>query len=1357
MATSSKANIARFAAVAAVAGISTMVGSPELTGILGATALAALPISKDLLQNVQEILKEPARQWAGGLAQDTVTKIAEVFEDTTPGLNEQMRIAVAQATQIAVKDVWNSFHQLRYYKDAKDKAAIDEIFKTLLSVTQDAQFLRTAIGNLRENGEMYVLVRSESKRISDILREEIVKYLADHDEGVVNFLQLCLPSCIVTRFIELLNINSEEGIQARNAFTILHLTSILEGIKTLRTQLDTLLFGQSVTNKRLEEFELKFTELLKLANTSVDSSLVFKYVQEYLQQISRRELLHEVTVYISTASEDLLGFREEVKKYFGKFSSYYVADSNTPLTDKERQDYIAACDLFVGIYSEPKYPVFQGIDELGIAYNHFRRCLVYVPGNSSPDPSLHAPKHDTSDGVNDGGVRVTPIYQFLSATDLVMSLERRLQELERGELTGFPRDVIAKRWEQWIIDQRQELWQNDLYNNSAQLASPLEKHCNKLFGTRWHIDALRLAQAVVQAAKKLLAASTELQANAKQNLQKYTTLPVDCQIENYDQIQKRLADWCAPYKMEQLIQDIKNLISRQKPRKNNVKLAQRLLYNWLNTVKQLNKFLATPKYTNCFLVLGQLGSGKSHFVARLLERHNQEDASEKLFCLYIPLELARRGGAGQATIDQLVKNTAALQMQDKPSGPAWRSLQELSSFVQTEQGKLLIILDDLDQWIQSQTLKLNELQEYIARHTNIHNLYWVICASEADYEFAVTSPYATTNFWHHYGHVEDIDPTSSTGWIRLDRLNDQENVWREILKTELGDEELPDNVLSTLDDVSSDLLSLPFVTRIIADLIRTGEIPLSELPNLYYIGFVVGFWKKRLDKALRRSEIDPVSLERTIYLISGTCLEEGSSLIAKPMLLRRVLELDEKRTDNFDEASVRAAIRNLTSIELLSEETADVARYGHRIELDVLPIWLWKSGTYLMDRLADDVHAGEDVRNWLAKYIVGDQANSYLQGVIEFLIMLVDVGDRSITTVEERVNQDVAQLLTQNIVLALPAYQSRVWLAASKASTTFQHSIAIWLEKLIGQVRIDPSSVYQYLYFLKYAAAPESHDSGVPLPVRVKLAQPYYNVIGPWYTDYFLDAVEDLAATEQRGEELIATFVHFYGIEPILPSSAKWSTTGAMAAWSYSLLCDLLPENDPVADATELRQWIIQFLEGTARTRVNRKVEKYDYYWVSFLRCYCDSLAVDLTQERMNTLQKEGWFSATGDLAYLADIREMMEDQLTSASGKYFREKAKLPQKSNYTLLVKSWTESTGDVDRQRVAFFLIYHSVPAKGPYRRRMVNEELWAILQTLRSESHIQELLRQEIFALWYKRQEEGRNTVDPMGSQTEPIRT
>lgn len=1341
MATSSKANIAKFLAVATVAGISTMVGSPELPGILGATALAALPISKDLLQNVQEILKEPARQWAGGFAQDTVTKIAEVFEDTTPGLNEQLRVIVAQATQIAVKDVWNSFHDVPYYQRATDKAAMDEIFRTLYAVTKERQFLRIAIADLRENGEMYVLVRNQSKRVSDILKEEIVKHLADHDEGVVNFLQLCLPSCIVTRFVELLSKNSEEGIQARNAFTILHLTSILEGIKTLRTQLDTLLFGQSVTNKRLEEFELKFTELLKPTNTSLDSSLVFKYVQEYLQQISRRELLHEVTVYISTASEELLGFREEVRKYFSRFSSYYVADSNTPLTDKERQEYIAACDLFVGIYPESSHPVFQGVDELGIAYSHFRRCLVYVP----------TPKQAIPDSENDREVRVIPTYQFLSATDLVTNLERRLQELEQGELTGFPRDVIAKRWEQWLINQRQELWQNDLYNSSAQLASPLEKQYTKLFGTRWHIDALRLAQAVVQAAKKLLAASTELQTNAKQNLQKYTTLPVDCQIENYDQIQKRLADWCAPRKMEQLIRDIKKLISKQKPGKNNVKPVQRLLYSWLDTIKQLNKFLATPKYTNCLLVLGQLGSGKSHFIARLLEQHNQEDATEKLFCLYIPLELARREGAGQATIDELVLKSAALQMHDKPSGPAWRSLQEVASFVQTEQGKLLIILDDLDQWIQSQTLKLNELQEYIERHTNIHNLYWVICASEANYEFAVTSPYATTNFWHHYGYVENIDPTSSTGWIRLDRLNDQENVWREILKTELGVEELPDSVLSTLDDVSSDLLSLPFVTRIIADLIRTGEMPLSELPNLHYIGFVVGFWQKRLDKALRRSEIDPVSLERTIYLISATCLHEGSSLIAKPMLLRRVLELDEKRTDNFDEASVRAAIRNLASIELLSEETADVARYGHRIELDVLPIWLWKSGIYLMDRLADDIHAGEDVRDWLTKYIVGDQANSYLQGVIEFLIMLVDVGDRSITAVEARLNQDMAQLLTQNIVLALPAYQSRVWLAASKASATFQHNIATWLEKRIGQVRIDANSVYQYLYFLKYAAAPESHDSGVPLPVRVKLAQPYYTVIGPLYTDYFLDAVEDLAATVQRGEELIDAYVHFYGIEPILPSSAKWPTTGAMAAWSYSLLCALLPENEPVSDVTELRQWIIQFLKDTARMRVNRKVEKYDYYWVSLLRCYCDSLAVDLTQERMSTLQKEGWFSTTGELAQLADMREMMEDQLTSASGKYFREKAKPLQKSNYNLLVKSWAESPGDTDRQRVAFFLIYHSVPAKGPYQKRMVSEELWIILQTLRIEPHIQVLLKQEVFALWYKRQEEQRNELEQTGAK------
>lgn len=1337
MATLSKANFARFTTMAAISAVSIMAGTPELAGILGATAVAAIPVSSELLQNVQALLKEPAQQWAGDVANGIAVSLARIFEDSTPGLNEQLRIAVAKATETAVADVRNMFQQLPYYQEATDKAAIDEIFKTLSSVTKGPQFLRTSISSLRANGEIDVLVLNNSRWISDILKEEIEKHLADHDERVVNFLRLYLPGCIVTRFIDLLSKNSDEGNQARNAFTLLHLTSILEGIRAIRGQLDTLLFGQSDTNKRLEEFELRFIELIKLANkkTTVDTSLVFKYVQEYLQQVSRRETLHQVTVYISTVSDHLLGFRDEVKQYFGQYGSYYIIDGTSLLTDKERQDCIATCDLFVGLYLDPKQPDFQGIDELNIAYIHFRRCLIYTPGNPP------AAVGDNKD------VRVAPVYRFVSTTDLVTSLHHRLQELERGELTGFSSTIITEKWNYWIIDQRQELWQNDLYNHTAQLASPIEKLWKNDFGQRWHVEALQLAEAAMQKAKLLLGGNNDLPGNAKQNLKKYTVLPVDCQVENYERIRKRLADWNASTKMEQLIKDIKEHIGSKKQKGGAVKRAQAQLHMWLQAVKQLNTFLATPRYRNCLLVLGQLGSGKSHFVVRLLEQHNQEHVTEKLFCLYVPLELAKRVGAGQVSINELVMTAAAFTMYDKPVGPAWRSLHELAAFVSTEGGKLLIILDDLDRWVQSQTLQLSKLQEYIEQHTNIHNLYWILCASEADYEFAVNSEYAATNFWHYYGYVDSIDPTSSTGWVRLDRLNKQERVWQSILKTELGVEAIPDSILATLDDVESDLLSLPFVTRIIADLIQSGEVPLDDLPNLNYISFVVNFWKKRFEKALRRSQIDRFHLERAIYLTSGATLIEGSSCISKPLLLKRVLELDNNRTDNFDEAAVRTAIRNLASIELLREPTDNIDRLGHRVELDVLPIWLWKSGFYLIDKLVDDIRAQTDVHTWLTKYIGGAEANAYLQGVIEFLIMLVDSGDVAVTKVEERLKQDVAILLAQNIVLSSPAYQSRVWLATSKSSTTFQHSIATWLEQHIKEVKIFAASMYQYLYFLKNAAEPQGQDSGVSLSVRIKLAQPYYEAIEPRYVDYFLDSIEELAVHGQTGEELIASFTHFYGIEPILQKSKKWPTSEVMAAWAYGILRSLLPQNEPDADLAELRRWIMQFLEETARVQVNQRLEKYGYFWVCFLRCYCDNLAIDLTQARMTLLEQEGWFNASGALAHLGEVREMMENQLTSASGKYFREKAKSTSKVNYTLLVKQWAESPAAVDRQRVAFFLIYHSVPAKGPYRTRKVNEELWTILQVLRQETHIQKLLEQKLFADWYKIQVDLRSSADP----------
>jgi hypothetical protein len=262
MMSSRTANLARATAIAAIASISLLIGTPELAKLLGLGATVALPLllSDRLIENILEMLKEPAKSLAGDGAVGLVDMIANKFTEQAGGLDEQLRLAVARATNEAIRDLHYAYRQGEYYRslartNPEATAQIDHLFETLLAETQDPQFLQRAVKEITEVGKIHHLIIGGSKQVEGVLTNEVAAYFEGHDTHVVEFLQQRLVSNVVTQLAKLLSEDTREGAQASRAFTLLRLAYLDSYISNLEQGQRQLLYGQSIMQDRLKDVD----------------------------------------------------------------------------------------------------------------------------------------------------------------------------------------------------------------------------------------------------------------------------------------------------------------------------------------------------------------------------------------------------------------------------------------------------------------------------------------------------------------------------------------------------------------------------------------------------------------------------------------------------------------------------------------------------------------------------------------------------------------------------------------------------------------------------------------------------------------------------------------------------------------------------------------------------------------------------------------------------------------------------------------------------------------------------------------------------------------------------------------------
>lgn len=973
-------------------------------------------------------------------------------------------------------------------------------------------------------------------------------------------------------------------------------------------------------------------------------------------------------------------------------------------------------------------------------------------------------------------------YVFTTPESIAKAIREGLNALDHKHGFGLSTHDVFERWSAWASYQENELWehvlrqgswQSDLAPHPLSLASPVEGEVEPFLAYAWHEDVQPHIESVVAATRVLASYQQYFTQEIKKNLEHYLNPPSDRMSDDdpslctYPEFAARLQRWCGPVEVDKHTTEFKRQIKvDQRKHKDLHEELIGIITDWQEATRPLHRFLDNAPYGKCLLVTGRTGSGKTHLVGRLL--HNHADSSSHLYCLYIPLESFAESTIGVPSIERLILDAASFAYQGQPAGPRWQSFAELAHFVAMQSGKLLIIIDDLEVWLQKHLLNLAELQVFIERHTHLRHVSWALCLSEANIHLIDSAD--DKQFWRRYGFGHrDID-AASPGWIGLDDRNIQSRSWERILTCALNGESNLSQLQQTLDQISQELLSIPFIAWLLGRLARTHEIPLEELRNLNYISFVRLFWERRLE--LSRAE--PITADgirswneglwRMLYLAAGVSITHHKLMFTVAELLRLVVDADDHKTSGFDDQTVKSLLNGLIGMGVLRQPYAPeaTAKEGSIVEFSVFPLWEWQSGEYAARQTVTSTHVGTITDSWPLTLLIAhhqtepDHHIEYAQGVLEFLILALDTESGQTRQQRRRFSDDQVQHITRDIFDRLPSRWRYIWwLAASKASPSFQWHLAQWLVAQPPQSFSYGGALYlthengelqRYLLWLKYAHRSAPDGRFVAPYMRVKLLQPFFSQIAgdPLYG--FLKSL--IEYTPDPGE-VARAFAYLHGIESVLGEQTYWKHADALAEWTYQGLRGRARQANSIS-INKLHAWMLHFLAEIA-SLAEVQPKDYTHHWLKMLRNYCDDLATIIDPENVQWLSQNAWFRWSPDTNSHRRLLGAVEEQFTLACGTWFRRGPNDEQKSHYVSAVDEIAkglpeeqdmtdESTkGTPDHMQVAFFMIYHTVPAPPDnseeyYNPDRVDEELWRIFLRIREEPCIRNWLKRPKFARW-----------------------
>lgn len=916
-----------------------------------------------------------------------------------------------------------------------------------------------------------------------------------------------------------------------------------------------------------------------------------------------------------------------------------------------------------------------------------------------------------------------------SVASLIERVEEQLAAFDEGRIIGLSlprtRDLWRQAQTRWAGHMRDAMLDAAAYD----MPSPLEARFAEFLAQDWGREVAEQCREVLDKADALLALRPEGARGSKRDAWQRLAQWVEDRIEvaalTYDGAKHQLEEWLGVDR----VRGLGDALLRQSEAAAKLKV-EKAHQEWRDACYQLRRFLRSSSYGRCFLVMGASGSGKTHFLGRVL--HSFSSAAFETdghdYAIYITAENrdhARRFDSLEAMILEAARFGG-------PAGLEWRSLRELAAFAAGDDdgpGRLVILIDNLYALSQRHGIALDDVQETIAAHTNVGNLYWVLAAAET--HFALVANPRFNRRWNRYSFRGGAEGASPINWISLDSLNgDAEEQWQQIIRYEVNGPS--DRWTADLSNKARTWLSNPFVAWVFNGWVRHSTMGYRELMNLNYIEFLERFLNSKLETLYRQNpdaaRIVPSSdgLAAAVYGVAQSVVEAHATEFETDAVSAKLPE--------------EALLSLLRDIELLTLGPSPEHEYQPTLTLMNDTLWPWKVGAVLNNALARG-NRDQELADWLAQHFppqTPEGEAEFWPAVLEFLVMLLD---RQRTKVAAPF---LREFFTQTQTLDAP-YQAAFWLAASRVDPASQVMIAKVLAEgalghsaTMGPAEGLPQYTTHFLYFLKYAE-PEVHE-GLPLSLRLQLVRQSVGDLG--YSEYVLYVIDHLKTLVATPEELAEGLAYLHGIEDTLEESLDpeevEAITKNLSQRAYAALQHVAAKQDDGAQATHEAMlhflWRMAVINPSYPPKDNEaKQRHYRRFWVQMIKQHVDAVMWQRQAEALSWMEMNEWLPWNRSEEWRQRlgttdgvVSKAMGEALTVLAGSWFRrQKAFNHARRIYISQVAEWKDSQLPREQKETAAFLIYHAVPStwerkqEEDERQWVVDSQLWNLLLDMRAD--------------------------------------
>jgi len=844
------------------------------------------------------------------------------------------------------------------------------------------------------------------------------------------------------------------------------------------------------------------------------------------------------------------------------------------------------------------------------------------------------------------GARVIPVEQALSAWNELSGLNTSFHEKNRCWVRFLP----VSRWLEEEQTIREQIVRRELSGHSFTVDSPLQQLWNQFtMNQPWHEGVRAKLQELSDSCSNIADTQFACKLIAK----------VDCDSK-YDFVVSELRTLLD----SDLTKVVNRLMRSLEERNRDTRVRGRRQEEEDKHIEFVNKRLgalrrivSNPNFEKCFLVLGSLGAGKTHFIAHQLSRKNTEGGSRPLILL-----IQGQGSEANISIEKLL-----LTRISEITRTEWNSLADFDHYLAVNGRALIIAIDDFDRLVQREETFATGLKEFIQAHTHLHGFSYLLTADLHNYDlFADRS-----EFWREFG-ITDLEKTDIGGWLPLHDRNREEEIGISIIESKLGpsDTGLVDELRKESPGTLAHL-TIPMIAWALLDI--RGKITIKRLVNLAFIEFVEQFWETWLKK-LAPSASQELAIKQCAQYVAQVFFELDAAP-SRVFLIKSITDaakdISELGQFNVAQKTLAALIRGnlLDMFALAGEALTPVETIVPRFEL----FWEWIAARSLLANDAFRMHDRRQAANVLAdRYLKGRGKTISAEGVLEFLLLLVDRWTRKGKD-DAAFAQEIWLSVAKNVEIA----KSVIFFSGPKASSSTQASVVRW----VSQERPNFTTRKDIFSFLHFCS--EAGVEAFPIAERFRLLQPRFEEIaGAQLQEFFRYLASRLFDAIDSGGSLVVPMTRLSGCEVLdLTSDLAGMAIGRMIGLSHT---------------TGALDYVLDYMRrlslNESGTKHSSKLWERFFFHEWALCHFCSEIVAELGTDAYSVLASGQWyFPSKVGISNPLGISMVREANL--AFGYWFRSPSRRKdERQRYYSLVESLMNSSNRRDHE-TAFYLIRHT----------------------------------------------------------------